>query len=109
MTNSHTILDIAAPQAQNFRGQRRLAMAILWWIIVGLVAGWATGKIMGGSGYGFIVDIVVGIIGALIGGFIMSRLGLAASGGMIYTIIVAIFGAIVLTLIVRVITGKKTA
>src|SRR5690242_15385639 len=66
-------------------------MAILWWIIVGLVAGWATGKIMGGAGYGFIMDIVVGIIGALIGGFIMSRLGLAASGGMIYTIIVAIF------------------
>jgi uncharacterized membrane protein YeaQ/YmgE (transglycosylase-associated protein family) len=39
----------------------------------------------------------------------MSRLGLAASGGMIYTIIVAIFGAIVLTLIVRLITGKKGA
>ena len=81
-------------------------MAILWWIIVGLVAGWATGKIMGGAGYGFIMDIVVGIIGALIGGFIMSRLGLAASGGIIYTIIVAIFGAIILTLIVRLITGR---
>jgi len=53
-------------------------MAILWWIIVGLIAGWATGKIMGGAGYGFIMDIVVGIIGALIGGFIMSRLGMAA-------------------------------
>ena len=39
----------------------------------------------------------------------MSRLGLAVSGGMIYTVIVAIFGAIVLTLIVRLITGKKTA
>src|SRR5689334_6271185 len=76
-------------------------MTILWWIIVGLIAGWATGKIMGGAGYGVIMDIVVGIIGALIGGFIMSRLGLAASGGMIYTIIVAIFGAIILTLIVR--------
>jgi len=84
-------------------------MTILWWIIVGLVAGWATGKIMGGAGYGFIMDIVVGIIGALIGGFVMSRLGLAASGGMIYTIIVAIFGAIILTLIVRLITGKKSA
>ena len=62
-------------------------MTILWWIIVGLVAGWATGKIMGGAGYGVIMDIVVGIIGALIGGFIMSHLGMAASGGMIYTIV----------------------
>ena len=82
-------------------------MAILWWIIVGLVAGWGTGKSRGGAGFGFIMDIVVGIIGALIGGFIVSRLGLAASGGMIYTIIVAIFGAIILTLIVRLITGKN--
>jgi len=84
-------------------------MAILWWIIVGLVAGWATGKIMGGAGYGFILDIVVGIVGAVIGGFVMTRLGLAASGGMVYTVIVAIFDAIILTLIVRLITGKKPA
>jgi len=45
-------------------------MFILWWIIVGLIAGWLTGKIMRGAGYGVIGDIIVGIIGALIGGFI---------------------------------------
>jgi uncharacterized membrane protein YeaQ/YmgE (transglycosylase-associated protein family) len=100
-------LTIPRPKAQKSRRYGGKPMAILWWIIVGLVAGWATGKIMGGTGYGFIMDIVVGIVGAVIGGFVMTRLGLAASGGMVYTIIVAIFGAIILTLIVRLVTGKK--
>ena len=46
-------------------------MHILWWIIVGLIAGWATGKIMKGSGYVALADILLGIAGALVGGFIM--------------------------------------
>ena len=44
-------------------------MHILWWIIVGLVAGWATGKIMKGAGYGTFMDIVIGIGGAILGAF----------------------------------------
>lgn len=76
-------------------------MHILWWIIVGLIAGWATGKIMKGSGYGVFADILLGIAGALVGGFIMRALGFVGSGGLIYTILVAIGGAIVLTAIVR--------
>jgi uncharacterized membrane protein YeaQ/YmgE (transglycosylase-associated protein family) len=84
-------------------------MFILWWIIVGLIAGWITGKLMKGSGYGAIMDIVVGIIGAIIGGFIMRTLGFAGSGGMIYTIVVAVFGAVILTWIIRLVTGRRTA
>jgi uncharacterized membrane protein YeaQ/YmgE (transglycosylase-associated protein family) len=84
-------------------------MFILWWIIVGLIAGWITGKLMKGSGYGALMDIVVGIIGAVIGGFIMRSLGFAGSGGMIYTIIVAVFGAVILTWIIRLVTGRRTA
>jgi len=80
-------------------------MYIIWWIIVGLIAGWATGKIMRGTGYGVVMDIVVGIIGALIGGFIMRALGFAGRGGVIYTILIAILGAIILTWIVRLVTG----
>ena len=56
---------------------------------------------MKGSGYGAIMDIVLGIIGAVVGGFIMRTLGFAGQGGMIYTIIVAVIGAVILTLIVR--------
>ena len=82
-------------------------MFILWWIIVGLIAGWITGKLMKGSGYGALMDIVVGIVGAIFGGFIMRALGFAGEGGMIYTIAIAVVGAVILTLIVRLVTGKK--
>ena len=50
-------------------------MHFLWWIIVGLLAGWATGKIMQGEGYGTVVDIVIGIVGGVVGGWIMRSLG----------------------------------
>lgn len=82
-------------------------MYIIWWIIVGIIAGWITGKIMSGGGYGVLMDIVIGLIGALIGGFIMSSLGFAGSGGMIYTILVAVFGAIIFTLLLRLVTRGR--
>ena len=80
----------------------------IWWIIVGLIAGWLRGKIMSGGGYGPIMDIIIGIIGALLGGFIMSHIfGAAASGGLIYSIVVALFGAIILTFLLRLITRGR--
>jgi uncharacterized membrane protein YeaQ/YmgE (transglycosylase-associated protein family) len=82
-------------------------MFIIWWIIVGLIAGFITGKIMKGSGFGALMDIVVGIVGAVIGGYIMQSLGHAGQGGLIYTVCVAVFGAIILTLLVRLVTGKR--
>ncbi len=83
---------------------------IIWWIIVGLIAGFLTGKIMKGGGYGAIMDIIIGIVGALIGGFIMSHLfGASSSGGLIYTILVAILGAVILTWLLRLITGSRTS
>jgi len=81
-------------------------MVVLWWIIVGLIAGLATGKIMSGSGYGVVADILLGIAGALVGGWIMRALGGTGQGGTIYTIIVAIIGAVILTWIFRLITGR---
>ena len=82
-------------------------MHILWWIVVGLIAGWATGKIMRGEGYGTLVDIIVGIVGAIIGGAIMRALGFSGQGGTIYTILVAIGGAVILTWLLRLITGGR--
>ncbi len=81
-------------------------MFILWWIIVGLIAGFLTGKLMKGSGFGPIMDIVVGIVGAIIGGFIMRSLGFADQGGLLYTILVAVLGAVLLTLVLRLVTRK---
>jgi uncharacterized membrane protein YeaQ/YmgE (transglycosylase-associated protein family) len=81
-------------------------MHFLWWILVGLIAGWLTGKIMKGSGYGVIGDIVIGILGALVGGWLMDKFGFGA-GGFIYTVIVATLGAILLTWLFRLVTGKS--
>jgi uncharacterized membrane protein YeaQ/YmgE (transglycosylase-associated protein family) len=76
-------------------------MYVVWWIIVGLVAGWATGKIMRGAGYGVLMDIGLGIVGAVVGGMIMRALGFYASGGLIPVILVAILGAVVVVVVVR--------
>jgi uncharacterized membrane protein YeaQ/YmgE (transglycosylase-associated protein family) len=76
-------------------------MHLLWWIVVGLIAGWATGKLMKGSGYGTLMDIVIGIAGAIVGGVIMRALGFSSSGGFIYTVLVAILGAVILTWLFR--------
>jgi uncharacterized membrane protein YeaQ/YmgE (transglycosylase-associated protein family) len=76
-------------------------MFILWWIVVGLIAGWITGKLMKGSGFGLVMDIVLGIIGAVIGGFVMRGLGFAGQGGFFYTICIAVLGAVLLTVVVR--------
>jgi len=73
---------------------------LIWWVVVGLIAGWAAGQIMKGGGYGALMDIILGIVGAVVGGWLMSLVGLQA-GGLIGTIIVAIIGAVVLIWITR--------
>jgi uncharacterized membrane protein YeaQ/YmgE (transglycosylase-associated protein family) len=74
---------------------------LLYIIIVGLIAGWATGKIMKGAGYGVLVDILLGIAGAIIGSRVLPMLGIFTTGGLIPSILVAIFGAVILVAIVR--------
>ena len=75
------------------------------WILVGLIAGWAAGKIMrlrlwhAGRHNS-------GIVGAVIGGWIMQLLGFSGQGGTIYTILIAILGAVILVWIIRKIKGS---
>lgn len=66
---------------------------LIWWIVVGLVAGWAAGKIMKGSGYGTLMDIALGIVGGVVGGFLLGLLGIHGEG-LIGSIVVAIVGAV---------------
>lgn len=76
-------------------------MNLLWFLIVGLVAGWLAGLLVKGGGFGLLGDLVVGVIGALLGGFLSTRLGFAAGGGLFGSIIVATIGAVILLLILR--------
>ena len=74
---------------------------LLWWIIVGLIAGVLASFVMGG-GFGIIGDIIIGIVGAFIGGWIFSQLGVGTPfSGLAGTIFVAFVGAVVLLFIIR--------
>jgi len=76
-------------------------MGYFAWIVAGLIAGWLTGKLMRGEGYGFFVDILLGIAGAFVGGFIAAHLGLDPHGGFIYSTLIAVCGAVILVVIIR--------
>jgi uncharacterized membrane protein YeaQ/YmgE (transglycosylase-associated protein family) len=77
-------------------------MHLLWFLIIGIVAGWLAGLLMKGGGYGLIGDLILGVIGAYLGGWLFGLLGIVA-GGTIGTLITATIGAIVLVLLVRLI------
>jgi uncharacterized membrane protein YeaQ/YmgE (transglycosylase-associated protein family) len=76
---------------------------IIAWLIIGVVAGWLAGKIVEGAGFGLIVDIIVGIVGAFIGGWLAGVLGINIGGGLISSIIVAVIGAVILLVVLRLI------
>jgi uncharacterized membrane protein YeaQ/YmgE (transglycosylase-associated protein family) len=77
---------------------------VVWWLLVGLIAGFLASVVMRGGGYGILGDIIVGIVGAFLGGFLASLLGLGASG-FIGTVIVAFIGACILIAILRAVSG----
>jgi uncharacterized membrane protein YeaQ/YmgE (transglycosylase-associated protein family) len=76
---------------------------VLWWLVVGSIAGFLASRVMRGGGYGLIGDIVVGLIGAFIGGVLAGLLGLG-SFGLIGTIVVAFLGACILLAILHAVT-----
>jgi uncharacterized membrane protein YeaQ/YmgE (transglycosylase-associated protein family) len=84
-------------------------MDILTWLIVGLVAGVLASLVMGGTGYGIIGDIIIGIVGAFVGGWLFAQMGVASPfGGLPGTIFVAFIGAVVLLFVLRLIRGAGT-
>jgi uncharacterized membrane protein YeaQ/YmgE (transglycosylase-associated protein family) len=81
-------------------------MNFIWFILIGLAAGWLAGQLTRGGGFGLVGDIVVGVVGALLGGFLFSTFGVSTGGGLLGSLIVATIGAVVLLFILRLI---KTA
>ena len=74
---------------------------MIYWLVVGLIAGWLAGLVMKGGGYGVIVDILLGIVGGFLGGWLFGQLGIWPAGGMLGSIIVAFIGAVILVGITR--------
>lgn len=79
---------------------------LLYWILIGLVAGWLAGKIARGAGYGCITDIILGLIGSVLGGWLFMKLGIFG-GGTLYSLAAATVGAVILVAIVHAFVGNS--
>jgi uncharacterized membrane protein YeaQ/YmgE (transglycosylase-associated protein family) len=80
--------------------------SLIGWVIIGLIAGWLTGKVTRGAGYGCLGDVVLGMVGAVIGGWIFDKLGIWG-GGFLFSLAAAVVGAVVLVSIARLFGGHK--
>ena len=76
-------------------------MNFIWYVLIGLCAGWLAGQLVKGGGFGVVGDIIVGVIGALLGGYLFSLFGVSTGGGLLGSLIVATIGAIVLLFGIR--------
>jgi uncharacterized membrane protein YeaQ/YmgE (transglycosylase-associated protein family) len=79
----------------------------LAWLVVGLLAGAIAGTLVRGRGYGCLVDIVVGIIGAFIGGIVVGIFLPGTAVGFIGTLVVAVLGAVLLLAVLRLLTPGR--
>lgn len=76
---------------------------LIWFLLIGLIAGWLAGRVMRGGGYGVVGDLIVGVIGALLGGWLFGVLGIGLGLGLIGSLITAFVGAVILIALLRVI------
>ncbi len=74
---------------------------LVYWIVVGLIAGWLAGKVMKGGGYGVLVDTILGMLGGIVGGWVFGMVRIWPGGGIIGSILVAFVGAVILVWIAR--------
>jgi uncharacterized membrane protein YeaQ/YmgE (transglycosylase-associated protein family) len=83
-------------------------MSILAWIVLGLIAGFIASKLYSGSGQGFLMDIVLGIVGAVVGGYLFTAIGATGITGFnLYSMFVAVIGAVVLLAIYHAVMGRS--
>ena len=81
-------------------------MYFLWYLLIGLVAGWLANLVVRGSGSGFIINLIVGIVGGFRGGWLVGLMGWIRVGTF-GTLIASVIGAIVLLLIVAMVTRRR--
>ena len=83
-------------------------MSILAWIVLGLIAGFIASKLYSGSGQGFLMDIVLGIVGAVVGGYLFTAIGATGITGFnLYSMLVAVIGAVALLAIYHAVMGRS--
>ncbi len=75
-------------------------MNIVWFLLIGICAGWLAGQFVKGGGFGLVGDLVVGVVGAVLGGFVFGLLNISA-GGLMGSLVCATVGAVLLLVILR--------
>ena len=73
---------------------------LVYFLLIGMAAGWLAGKLMEGHSFGLLGNLVVGVIGAILGGFLFRLVGLLTIG-LLGNLISATVGAIVLLFILQ--------
>ena len=81
-------------------------MNLLWFLLIGVAAGWLASQIMKGGGSGLVTDLIMGVIGSILGGFLFGLLGLSADGAL-GSFVTATVGAIVLIAGLRIINRSR--
>jgi uncharacterized membrane protein YeaQ/YmgE (transglycosylase-associated protein family) len=118
--NAHLAATATVPQAQGGRMPTSLFLhsvqdrvvivewqhGILYWILIGLIAGWLAGKIARGAGYGCVTDVILGLVGSVLGGWLFMKLGILG-GGTLYSLAAATVGAVILVTIVHLFAGNS--
>jgi uncharacterized membrane protein YeaQ/YmgE (transglycosylase-associated protein family) len=81
-------------------------MEIVWFLLIGLIAGWIADMLVKGVGFGIVGDMIVGCVGALIGGYLFGVLGIATYG-LLGSIIAAVVGAVIFLWILKAVSRKR--
>jgi uncharacterized membrane protein YeaQ/YmgE (transglycosylase-associated protein family) len=74
--------------------------SVIGWILIGLIAGWLTGKVTRGRGFGCLANVILGLVGAVVGGWVFSRLNIWGHG-FLYSLAAATVGAVLVVSIAR--------
>jgi len=80
---------------------------LVYWVFLGLVAGWLAGKLARGRGFGCIGDVLIGLIGSVVGGWIFTKPGIVHANTFLYSLAAATVGAVVLVAIAHLFFGGK--
>ena len=77
-------------------------------IIIGILAGAIAGWLMKGRGFGFIKNLIVGLVGSVVGGLVYGLLGVQSNGGIWGTLVMSVVGAVVFLFLVSLVSKKKS-
>ncbi|MFG0256661.1 MAG: GlsB/YeaQ/YmgE family stress response membrane protein [Phycisphaerales bacterium JB043] len=81
-------------------------MSFVWFLLIGLAAGWLAGQMMKGRGFGLVGNLVVGVVGGVIGGAVFDSLGIGGEG-LLGSLIAAVVGAVLLLVVIGLVVKPK--